>query len=63
MKFRPAKTQDAEAIAPLHAEGWRVAYRGIFRDEFLDGDVAQDRKDVWRQRFAVPKTQSICALG
>ncbi|MBI3524493.1 MAG: GNAT family N-acetyltransferase [Betaproteobacteria bacterium] len=59
MNVRSAKLEDAESIALLHAESWRVAYRGIFRDEFLDGDVIQDRKDTWRQRFTTPKNNQI----
>jgi ribosomal protein S18 acetylase RimI-like enzyme len=54
--LRPAETGDADAIAALHAESWRVAYRGMFRDEFLGGDVLTDRKAVWHERFANPKS-------
>jgi len=63
MNIRPAKIEDAKSIALLHAESWRVAYRGIFRDEFLDGDVVQDRNDVWRQRFAAPKDNQIVLVA
>lgn len=59
MNIRPANKNDAESIALLHAESWRVAYRGIFGDVFLDRDVAQDRIVVWRQRFAAPKSNQI----
>jgi GNAT superfamily N-acetyltransferase len=54
MRIRAAELKDAEAIALLHAESWRVAYRGIYRDEYLDGDVFRDRKDVWQERLTSP---------
>jgi GNAT superfamily N-acetyltransferase len=52
--LRLATSADAEAIAHLHAESWRTAYRGMYRDEFLDGDVVTNRIDVWAKRFAAP---------
>jgi GNAT superfamily N-acetyltransferase len=52
-RLRRATFDDAVAIARLHAESWRVAYRGALRDGFLDGDdVLQDRLDVWKTRLA-----------
>ena len=39
MHFRRAEARDADRIAQLHAESWRRTYRGMMRDEFLDGDV------------------------
>lgn len=55
IRIRPADREDADTLAQLHAESWRVAYRGMFRDEFLDGDVFADRKSVWRQRLDDPR--------
>jgi len=57
--IRNGGKEDAEAIASLHADSWRLAYRGMFRDEFLDGDVFKDRKQVWRQRFAEPGSNQV----
>lgn len=54
MIIREARTADATAIARLHAESWRVAYRGALSDAFLDGDVFADRLQVWRQRLLSP---------
>lgn len=54
MNLRPARASDVERIARLHAESWRVAYRGMYRDEYLDGDVFEDRLKLWRQRLAAP---------
>ncbi len=54
MIFRIADASDAESIALLHAESWRDHYRGIFLDEYLDGPVFEDRRQVWKTRFETP---------
>jgi ribosomal protein S18 acetylase RimI-like enzyme len=55
--IRTATKAHADRIATLHAESWRTAYRGIYRDEFLDNDVVDDRLREWRERFAEPSLQ------
>ncbi len=62
-QLRAATADDADAIARLHAESWRTAYRGIYRDEYLDGDVAADRLRVWTERFAPPLTNQFVMLA
>src|SRR5690349_4198483 len=52
MNFRRAAAADADRIAQLHAESWRRTYRGMMRDEFLDGDVLTDRCRAWRDLMA-----------
>ncbi|GAA4720723.1 GNAT family N-acetyltransferase [Phytohabitans rumicis] len=52
--FRSAGAEDAEQIAALHADSWRLHYRGAYADSFLDGDVAADRRTVWSARLAAP---------
>ena len=52
MIFREATAADAVAIAWLHAESWRSAYRGIFADDFLDQRVHQERRESWKARFS-----------
>jgi len=54
MTYREANLGDAAQIAALHAKSWRYAYRGILKDDFLDGDVFQNRTALWEQRLAVP---------
>jgi GNAT superfamily N-acetyltransferase len=54
MTARSAHPSDAIAIATLHAESWRSAYRGILRDDFLDGPVLEDRCRLWTTRLADP---------
>ena len=43
---------DVTAIAHLHAESWRSAYRGILSDAFLENHVHADRLAVWHERFS-----------
>jgi GNAT superfamily N-acetyltransferase len=51
LTLRTATIADAEAIAALHAESWRYAYRGSYSDEYLDGPVFEDRREVWTKRL------------
>ena len=54
VRYRLARVADAAASATLHVESWRVAYRGMFPDDFLDNDAVADRAKVWPERFADP---------
>ena len=49
-----AASRDASAIAALHAESWRSAYRGLYPDEFLDGPILEERLLFWRERMNGP---------
>lgn len=54
---------DARAVAALHAESWRVHYREAYRDEYLDGDVVEDRLRVWNQRLSAPAPNQFVVLA
>ena len=47
VQIRSAVSADLSSIAKLHAASWRVAYRRIFSDAFLDGDLEADRMRRW----------------
>lgn len=49
---RIAEAADAHAIATLHAESWRSAYRGILFDAFLDGPIFANRRALWQARLS-----------
>lgn len=51
---RPIVAADAATVADLHTTSWRSAYRGMLRDEYLDGDIATERRQVWATRLATP---------
>jgi GNAT superfamily N-acetyltransferase len=63
MHLRIAKPDDAKAIARLHAESWRTAYRGMYSDTYLDGPVDKDRRKVWKKRFKAPAENQYVLLA
>ncbi len=47
---RAAVPDDADALAWAHIEGWRVGYRGLMPDDYLDDpEFAAQRLDRWRR--------------
>src|SRR5262245_38487009 len=49
--LRPARPDDVEAIAGLHALSWQRTYRGMMTDEFLDHRALPNRRQVWHDRL------------
>ena len=49
--IRRVDAQDAYALASIHAASWRSAYRGMLRDDFLDGDLVRNRLALWTKRL------------
>lgn len=52
VQLRDATDADAALLARLHADSWRAAYRGIFRDQFLDHEADAERLAHWRERLS-----------
>jgi GNAT superfamily N-acetyltransferase len=52
MVIRDAAKSDVSAIAHLHAESWRSAYRGILSDDYLENHAHSDRLAAWEERFS-----------
>ena len=50
--IRRATPDDVRAVARLHAESWRSAYRGLLSDEYLDGGVFADRFTLWSEKLS-----------
>jgi len=50
-EIRDAFDSDLPAIARLHAASWKVAYRGILPDAFLDQDLEKNRARRWSGIF------------
>ena len=44
--IRPIVATDGATVADLHTASWRSAYRGMLRDDYLDGDIATERRQV-----------------
>ena len=55
--FRDASVGDVGAIAALHAESGRSAYRGLVPDDFLGPALDERRLHAWRERFASPQAE------
>jgi len=53
--IRPALPEDAEAIARIHHDAWRVAYRGIVPDPVLDGLSFPSRYRWWAKYLKSPE--------
>jgi ribosomal protein S18 acetylase RimI-like enzyme len=47
LTIRPAEADDAPAIAKVHVDTWRAAYRGIIPQEYLDTLTVQNRTIGW----------------
>lgn len=60
IKTRTAVAADAPAIAKLHSESWRVAYRGMLQDDYLDRTIYAERQALWQERFrSAPANQYV----
>ena len=55
MFVRVANIADADAIAQIHVETWRTAYRGQISDAILDAQSVERRSLFWRERLTQPK--------
>jgi ribosomal protein S18 acetylase RimI-like enzyme len=63
-EIRDASDGDLPAIARLHATSWKVAYRGILRDAFLDHDLEGNRAQRWAGIFdrMAPRDRVLIAM-
>jgi ribosomal protein S18 acetylase RimI-like enzyme len=57
--IRSAKPEDALAIATVHVEAWKTAYRGIVPDEFLDSLSIEQRSDGWRRILSAGSPEDV----
>ncbi|MGE5108459.1 MAG: GNAT family N-acetyltransferase [Sphingobacteriales bacterium] len=63
IKLRQAQFSDYTAIAKLHADNWKINYRGILSDYFLDNEVDNDRLNTWHQRFSSPAENQFISVA
>lgn len=52
---RPARAEDAEAIAAVHVASWREAYRGMLPETFLDGLSRLGKEALAREAILHPE--------
>lgn len=51
MKIRQANPEDARSCASVHIESWKVAYRGLVPDSYLDDLDFLAREESFRQIY------------
>jgi ribosomal protein S18 acetylase RimI-like enzyme len=56
MIIRPAVHTDAPAIARVHVDTWRAAYRGMIPDDYLDNLSYEQRTAFWARAISDPFT-------
>lgn len=61
--YRAATADDAEPIAQLHSLSWQQNYRGIWRDEFLNGPVVENRQALWQERLTQPASNQYVVVA
>lgn len=61
--YRTATPADIQPIAELQTDSWRRTYRGIYRDDFLDGDLLGNRLAVWQERLEQPRSNQVVLLA
>jgi ribosomal protein S18 acetylase RimI-like enzyme len=49
---RPAEIEDAAAIAQVHVDTWRTAYRGLLPDDYLSSLDEARYEERWRRTLA-----------
>ena len=54
MRIRPARPEDAPAIAGVHVRAWQAAYRDLLPDDALAALSIEDRAERWRSWLHEP---------
>lgn len=49
---RPARAEDARAVAEVHVAGWRTGYRGLFPQAYLDALDVDAHEQRWAQNIS-----------
>jgi GNAT superfamily N-acetyltransferase len=55
MRVRRAEVGDAAAIARVNVGSWRVAYRGLIPQDYLDRLDVEERREVWARGLATSR--------
>ncbi len=62
MNIRPATVDDASALARVHVDSWRAAYRGLVPESRLQGFDYHWRTERFRQSLATEAEETYVAL-
>jgi len=65
IEIRPARSTDVDGMCTAHIEAWRVAYRGVFPDAYLDSpEFESARREGWaRQQWRDDPTSTMFAAA
>jgi ribosomal protein S18 acetylase RimI-like enzyme len=63
IKLRSAELSDYIGIAKLHADNWRLTYRGIMGDNYLNCEVDNERLDTWHKRLKNPNRNQFVTVA
>lgn len=63
IQVRTATVDDADAIAKLHAESWRLTYQSILDAQYLQDRVEADRLEYWRERLGADRTDEFVLVA
>jgi len=63
INLRSATLSDYIAIAKLHADNWRLAYRGTMSDNFLNDEVDNERLSTWYKRLKIPNRHQFVTVA
>jgi GNAT superfamily N-acetyltransferase len=55
--LRPARAEDATAIARVHVATWRAAYAGVVPDAYLVGMTERSQARQWRALLGRPQSR------
>lgn len=59
MIIAKAVFEDAKAIASVHVESWKQAYRGIIDQDFLDNLKEENRLKMWKESLSSKKDDEV----
>lgn len=62
LTLRRATESDLGAVAEIHVESWRAAYRGIVPDSILEDLSVEDRVATWHDWYSHPGSEVWLAL-
>jgi ribosomal protein S18 acetylase RimI-like enzyme len=63
LDVRPARLDDAAAIAAVHVRTWQAAYEHVFGSERLAAIDLPAREEIWRRRLAVPEQRHLVLVA
>jgi ribosomal protein S18 acetylase RimI-like enzyme len=63
MNIRRATSSDADALAKVHIDAWRMAYRGLVPDSYLDSLDYARRAERFRESLAADAGETYVAEG